>query len=190
DLAICRAFAYKVQTHTSDDAFKKIPYAFPSETPLPSLKKIRSRVATLSGIEPEIYHCCVNSCVCYVGAHESLEACPFCHERRYHQDRKPRKTFIYIPIIPRLRAFAINQQMAERMQYRDRFVTGKLPGEESSEPEVVKDVFDGEGYRGLLGEKVVVGDHTLPHTYFSDHRDVALGLSTDGFGPFKKRKHT
>ncbi|THU76277.1 hypothetical protein K435DRAFT_623497, partial [Dendrothele bispora CBS 962.96] len=189
DLRICRAFSYKLQTHTTDQAFKKIPHAFPSEPPLPSIKQIRSRVATLSGIEPEIYHCCINSCVCYVGAHESLDSCPFCHEPRYHGNGKPRKTFVYIPVIPRLQAFAMNHQVADKMQYRAHFVSGEL-GESSSEADVVKDVFDGEEYKKLSGDNVIVGERTLSHKYFSDHRDVALGLSTDGFGPFKRRKHT
>ncbi|THU75862.1 hypothetical protein K435DRAFT_813955 [Dendrothele bispora CBS 962.96] len=52
DLSICRAFSYKVQTHTTDRNFKKLPYAFPTETPLPSLKSIRSRVVTLLQTEP------------------------------------------------------------------------------------------------------------------------------------------
>jgi len=30
----------------------------------------------------------------------------------------------------------------------------------------------------------------LPHNYFLDQRDIALGFATDGFAPFKKRKHT
>ncbi|QRV84668.1 Transposase family tnp2 [Ceratobasidium sp. AG-Ba] len=30
----------------------------------------------------------------------------------------------------------------------------------------------------------------LPHRYFSSPTDIALGLSTDGFGPFKSRKQT
>jgi hypothetical protein len=35
-----------------------------------------------------------------------------------------------------------------------------------------------------------VGDERLPFWFFSDPRDIALGLSTDGFGPFKHRTKT
>ena len=52
------------------------------------------------------------------------------------------------------------------------------------------DIFDGLHYRSLLTERVVVGDRMLPHKYFSDHRDIALGFATDGFTPFKKQKQT
>jgi len=52
------------------------------------------------------------------------------------------------------------------------------------------DVFDSTQYRRLLGKQVVVNDQEMPYTYFSDPRDIALGLATDGFGPFKHRKST
>jgi hypothetical protein len=52
------------------------------------------------------------------------------------------------------------------------------------------DIFDGLHYRLLLEERVVTGDRTFPHNYFSDHRDIALGFATDGFAPFKRRKLT
>lgn len=42
DLAICRAFAYKVKSHTTDSDFKKLPFAFPSDPPLPKLDALRS----------------------------------------------------------------------------------------------------------------------------------------------------
>src|ERR1700742_4076384 len=35
-----------------------------------------------------------------------------------------------------------------------------------------------------------VADETLPFCHFSDNRNIALGLSTDGFGPFKRRNKT
>lgn len=76
DLALCRAFAYKLQTYTTDRAFEKLPYAFPSDPPLPRIDSLRSRVGFLAGFKPEIYHCCINSCCCYVGPHEDLDECP------------------------------------------------------------------------------------------------------------------
>jgi len=42
----------------------------------------------------------------------------------------------------------------------------------------------------LLGKHVVVGNQHLAHHYFSDHCDIALGFTTNGFAPFKKRKQT
>ncbi|KAF8830746.1 hypothetical protein HHX47_DHR2001130 [Lentinula edodes] len=186
DLAIWKAFAYKVQTHTTDRAFKKTHYAFPSDPPLPKLDEMRSRVAALSSVEPEVYHCCVNSCICYVGSHELRQKCPFCNESQYHPDGKPRKIFIYIPIIPRLQAFLMNQKIAQQMQYRHEYCNNS----DISSSRNINDVFDGDEYLKLQNEFVEVGNRKLSHRYFDDHRDIALGLSMDGFGPFKRCKHT
>jgi hypothetical protein len=68
------------------------------------------------------------------------------------------------------------------MQYRSEF---------THDPAVVKDVFDCTLYRSLISRFVapVVGA-ALGTKYFADPRDLALGLSTDGYAPFKKRKKT
>jgi hypothetical protein len=72
--------------------------------------------------------------------------------------------------------------MAEQMQYRahvHKHDLGKMT-----------DVFDGSHYRSLLGQRVQLNGKPLRHRFFDDHRDIALGLSTDGFSPFKKWKIT
>ncbi|KAK0433588.1 uncharacterized protein EV420DRAFT_1238407, partial [Desarmillaria tabescens] len=89
DHVICRAFAYKVSSHTTDKDFAKLPYAFPTNPPTPSLHKVRSRVVFLSGLTPEFYDCCPNSCCCYTGAYDKLKECPYCREKRYRADGKP-----------------------------------------------------------------------------------------------------
>ncbi|KAJ7206495.1 hypothetical protein GGX14DRAFT_698366 [Mycena pura] len=96
------AFSYKLQTNTTDSAFKKIPLAFPQNPPLPKFDALRARVNFLAGFKPQIYDCCPNSCLCYVGPHKDLDACSYCKELRWRANGKPRKKFTYIPIIPRL----------------------------------------------------------------------------------------
>ncbi|KAI0797111.1 hypothetical protein C8Q75DRAFT_802765 [Abortiporus biennis] len=147
DLNTLRAFALKIESHLSEKAFAKLPYAFP-KAGLSLWKSTHSFITQLSAIQPEVYECCIKSC-----------------------------KFIYLPIIPRLKAYLTNPKMAAAMQYH------------AKEHEYVKgeilDVMDGEVYRSLLGKKVEVdGGKKLSHTYFEDHRDIALGLSTDGFAPF------
>jgi hypothetical protein len=68
------------------------------------------------------------------------------------------------------------------MQYRGRVhqhISGKFT-----------DVFDGSHYRSLRGRHVQLNGKTFPHKYFEDHRDVALGLSADGFSTFESRKQS
>ncbi|KAI0673355.1 hypothetical protein C8Q78DRAFT_620317 [Trametes maxima] len=50
DKAILRAFAFAVQNNLNETTFQQIPAAFPTEQ-LPTLKKLRARVAFLSGID-------------------------------------------------------------------------------------------------------------------------------------------
>src|SRR5216684_7837824 len=86
--------------------------------------------------------------------------------------------FSYMPLIPRLCALMSNHTYATHLQYRaNEHAKNRRPG-------TIMDIFDGCHYHSLLG------DRTYPHNYFSDHHDIALGFTTDGFAPFKKQKHT
>ena len=67
------------------------------------------------------------------------------------------------------------------MRYRGDFV---------SDETIIKDIFDGENYKRLKEEYVTIGGVPQAHKYFSDNRDIALGLSLDGFCPFKRRNQT
>src|ERR1700685_2309034 len=66
----------------------------------------------------------------------------------------------------------------------------KYQAHEHHIPKKTTDVFDSAHYRGLLQSKVTIDGKEIPYNFFSDSRDIALGLSTDGFAPFKKRKQT
>jgi hypothetical protein len=57
-------------------------------------------------------------------------------------------------------------------------------------PGITMDIFNGHHYHLLLREHVVIEDQMYPHNYFSDHHDITLGFTTNGFTPFKKQKHT
>nr|GAT57216.1 predicted protein [Mycena chlorophos] len=181
DIAICRAFAYKVETNTTDSAFKKAQRAFPQTPPLPNLHNTRRCVDHLAGFKPQIYDCCVNSCLCYVGPHKDLIRCSYCNEIRYRTNGKPRKRFTYIPIIPRLLALLKNPVIAEKMRYRADF---------KQEADHVDDVFGGTHYANLRERLIHVNGKPLKRKYFADTRDIALGASMDGFAPFKRRKKT
>lgn len=182
DMSLLRAFALKVGSHMSDKTFAKLPYAFPHDN-VPTIDVTRSRAQFLSGFKPEKYHCCVNSCCCFVGPHEDLDECPYCDETRYHpKTKRPRKVFTYLPLIPRLTALYANAERSKEMRYR---AEGHehLPGRYT-------DIFDSDIYRRLLGRPVIIDEKEAQHTYFNDPHDLALGLATDGFGPFKHRKST
>ncbi|QRV85537.1 Transposase family Tnp2 protein [Ceratobasidium sp. AG-Ba] len=188
DKLLAQAFNYKVYTDITGKAFDLLPHAFP-QFHLPKPSEYDTRVAKLSGIKGTRIDCCINSCVAYTGPYRKSKDCPSCGEARYkikrHQGRPnqrvARRHFLYIPLIPRL----VNM-------YRDP-ATAKLLGYRADrEPraDTVSDIFDGSHYNKLRGRCVTVRGRPLDHQYFSSPTDIALGLSTDGFGPFRKDRQT
>jgi len=67
--------------------------------------------------------------------------------------------------------------MAKLMQYQSTHIHA---------PGVFTDIFDGEHYQQLRSTPITVHDKPVhpPTNYFEDDRDIALGLSTDGYGIF------
>ena len=183
DLNIIQAYNYKVDVNLGDRSFKKLPRAFPSPPigNLPSLTRIRRRIAFISGIEPVDYHCCIKSCCCFTGPFATQTTCPYCGETRYTDSGSPRKIFQYIPLAPRLRALYADPDTAKTLRYRHDY---------QPQPGVVADIFDGSHYKSLCGTNVTIEGESLGYKFFSQPTDIAIGLSTDGFGPFKRRKQT
>jgi len=180
DRKMCRLYAWKLATHTTDAGMDSLPRALGDE--LPSLYYMRERIRFLSGVEPQYYDCCVQSCCAFTGPNETLSHCPYCKEARWREDGKPRKIYVYIPLIPRLVGFAQNLHFVELMQYRARHSASYREGE-------MHDFFDRDHYRNLCKRFVHVGQ-SLAHKFFNDARDIALGASSDGFAPHRRRKST
>jgi hypothetical protein len=181
DHAILRAFTLKLKSHMTIKTFEMLPFAFPDAS-VSSFQTTSSRAAFLSGIQPVLHDCCPNSCLCLVGCYEGDQECHYCHTARYGPQGRARKKFAYVPLIPRLITLFKNRDITEKMKYRAHA--------HIHTPNAVNDIFDGDKYRLLLGKLVTVDGRQLHHNYFFDPRDIALGLSTDSFAPFRKRKQT
>ncbi|KAJ1310651.1 hypothetical protein OPQ81_009180 [Rhizoctonia solani] len=188
DMKAVRGFNYKVETNITARAYDKLPRAFPDELgDLPKNYVLRSRMARLSGIKGIRIDCCVNSCMAFTDPFDTLDYCQFCQEDRYRPCNDPdaprvaRKYFQYVPIIPRLINMYLHPNTAEELAYRSTY---------KHNPLLIHDIFDGTHYRRLLRSRVVVEGTTLRHNFFSLPTDLALGLSSDGFGPFKSRKQS
>lgn len=144
---------------------------------IPSLKITKAWVEFLAAYHPVAYDCCINSCICYVGPHEAKTHCLYCKEACKNSHGHPWKKFTYSLLIPCLAAFFKNLDMIKRMQYRGEFI---------SDPDIIKDLFDSENYQCLKEEYVTIGGVPQAHKFFSDGWDIVLGLSLDGFCPFKQ----
>ena len=135
NMSILQAYAFKVNEHLTDEAFAKIPFAFPNEH-VPMAKVCRSCLRFLSHLQPRRYGCC------FAGEHKDRTKCPYCGQDRYKVDRrgkkKPRKVFSYLPFIPHLVAMYSNAAKAIERQYHA-FEHVHMPGQ-------IMDVFDSHIY--------------------------------------------
>lgn len=180
ELKNIHAFNFKVDTCCTTSTYEKLAPSFEGLEDLPSPDRLQRLMVKLSGLQPIMFDCCVNSCCCFTGNLKDFHHCPFCRQPRFSAGH-PRKQFSYLPIIPRLQHLYASEATANRLDYRALFVPS-LDG--------FGDVFDGEHYRTLLSEFVTIMGEQQGHRFFSDSRDIALGLSTDGFCPFKRGQQT
>jgi Transposase family tnp2 len=74
-----------------------------------------------------------------------------------------------------------NSSYAKKIQYQSKH---------QNDPTKITDIFDGAHYHSLLETPVTIGDEELSMWFFSHPRDIALGFSTDGCGPFKWHNKT
>ncbi|KAJ7083126.1 hypothetical protein B0H15DRAFT_749862, partial [Mycena belliarum] len=167
-----RAFKLKLVSRMPRTAYNQMVYAFNHKMDLSSEWVMLHRIAILSCIEPVWYHCCIQSCAAFTGAFSDLAECPYCDEPRLSPTGKPRRMFCYLPLIPRLQGLFLNPKMIDRLLYRHNYT--HVPGS-------ISDVFDGEHYRNLRKQNVVVDGKTLPHKYFSGQFDICLGVCTDSY---------
>jgi Transposase family tnp2 len=133
----------------------------------PSLRRQSQRLAKLTGIEAQFIDCCRDSCIAFTGKYADATECPYCQQERFQDTdrKKPWKTALYIPLVPRL-----------RLQYRDAARAEVLTGyrqslEQSGSTNEVQDFFDGRLFRDF---------HLRELDLFKDPHDVALHLSLDG----------
>ena len=70
--------------------------------------------------------------------------------------------------------------MIARLSYRHNYVHHE---------ECIRDTFDGLHYRKLLRKNVTIDGVERPYKYFSDKRDIALGLCIDGYLLYKQRRN-
>lgn len=155
-------------------------YAFRHKLQISSHYVIAHRLAVLSGVLPIWIDCCRNSCLAYTGDYKDEEQCPVCSEARFKTNtQQPRRTFCYIPFIPRLQNFFANPKTVQELLYRHKYRPSKI---------TISDVFDAEHYRELRKKRVTVDGEELPHMYFSGKHDIAFSVCLDGYLLYKRRR--
>ena len=179
DLDNILAFKLRMVSNMPRKAFDQMRFAFKHKLNIHSLYVITHRIAILSGIEPQWYDCCVNSCIAYTGDYAELDECPDCSESRRNIRNEPRRLFCYIPLIPRLQDFFANEKSLNELLYR--FLYSLNGGS-------ISDVFDSEHYRNLRKTRVTVDGRKLPHRYFEGKHDIAFSTCLDSYLLYKRRR--
>jgi hypothetical protein len=77
-----------------------------------------------------------------------------------------------------------DRSIAKQLGYQHRYTNS------SDSDKIIRDIFDSSIYRDLLEKQVVVDGKIQGHKYFSDPRDIALGISLDGVTYFSRRQHS
>ncbi|CAE6417428.1 unnamed protein product, partial [Rhizoctonia solani] len=178
DRTVLQFLATRLRTHFSRQTYNDLRHGACAELKIPSEFVAWRRLRILSDLESRSYDCCVNSCVCFLGRYRNLTSCPYCKEARLNSAGSPRRRFRYSPLIPQLRALFQDPEMAEKLGYRVLCDTVR-------ENRVIQDVFDAEHYLKL---RETLLDPEGDYHFFDDPRDIALGVSTDGFTLFKRRR--
>ncbi|QRV73327.1 Transposase family tnp2 [Ceratobasidium sp. AG-Ba] len=167
--------------HISVRNYERIRYSFRDKVFLMTLQRLGTRIARLSGIKPEIYHCCVKVCHAFTGGFADEERCSTCREPRYDKLGRPRQVFQYIPTIGRFLAMFNNPEFVKKLEYRYNYVQHEGR---------INDFFDSQLYKKLCQQNIVVEGEDLGVKYFSGKYDIATTLLADGVQIFKQETAT
>ncbi|QRW06030.1 Transposase family Tnp2 protein [Ceratobasidium sp. AG-Ba] len=178
DKVTLRFLATRLRTHFSRQTYNELRYGPCESLNIPSEFIAYRRLAILAGFGTRAYDCCVNSCCCFLGKHQHCDVCPYCAEPRYSPTGRPRRSFHYTPLIPQLQALFRSPRVVQKLMYRSKV-------EENPDPGMTQDVYDGEHYRTLRNTQLYPD---AEYKILDNPEDLALGLSTDGFTLFKRRR--
>ena len=110
--------ALKIRNQLTQNTFKGVQKLTRGHMTIGSEYVAGQVLERMSELSIQIYDCCVNSCICFMGEFESLTACPLCGELRHDKQNKAWNRFRYIPIIPRLQAMFWDQDTIDLLDYR------------------------------------------------------------------------
>ena len=142
-----------VDTMTRSQALDTLLWGKENKVDVPSYWGITKSLQDATQIKPQWYECCINSCMAYTGDFADLTECTQklkgtshdCKEPHYfskldsHGNLKPRKRFLYIPIISRLKAQSESNQSEIMTTYRASF-------NNRNDSDMWRGVFDGDLY--------------------------------------------
>ncbi len=113
------------------------------------------------------FDACPNDCILFRGDFAELTECPMCESSRYKRGTIPNKTFIYMPLGPRLERIFSTSNLAKIVQAHGYSYS---PSSHQS-----YDIHDSPSWKEAYGTNGI---------FAGDKRGIALALCTDGVNPF------
>lgn len=145
-----------------------------------SFNKTKAMIKDL-GLDYKKIHACPNDCMLYWREHKNDDSCRFCKVSRWKEFPKvncefeqpknvhkvPAKILRHFPLIPRLQRLFMCSKTAESMRWHE---------EERSKDGKLRHPADGQAWKDFDG---------LHPDFVFEPRNVRLGLTSDGFNPFR-----
>ena len=143
---------------------------------MPRSEYVASKKLKMMGLAYNAIHCCPNNCMLFRGeADKDLDQCRICDAPRYKKfgdSRVPMKVLRHFPLIPRLqRMFQTPVQAALQTHHWE------------------NRSLDGLQRQASDSRQWALVDSTYPD-FAEEHRNVRLGLATDGVNPFSIKRST
>nr|GAT46989.1 predicted protein [Mycena chlorophos] len=174
-----RAILLKVYGNVPRAKFNMMRGAFVHKMIIDSEYVILRQLSLLVGSCAVWYDCCINTCMAYTGPDTEADDCRYCHEARFKRNGKPRRTWCYFRLIPRLQALFQDPEIVKLLRYR--YTYQSFPG-------FLNDFFGGRVYERMRNTPVVVDGQQLPYCYFSGKNDIALSFASDSFLIYESRR--
>lgn len=158
-------------TRNFNDVFHRVQEQLGADSiaSIMSHHQLTEKLTKLTSLKHIRISCCVKSCCAFFGPYRDLTECPYCKEpksqvRSEGQQDSPQCTWDIISLIKRLRIQYADPLRARTMQML----------EVGQHGDSVQDIWDGNFIKQLKDEG-----------FFSDKRDLALGVSMDGIQMFQ-----
>ncbi|XP_019224269.1 PREDICTED: uncharacterized protein LOC109205956 [Nicotiana attenuata] len=156
------------------DLLELIKESFPFAQVPESFNKARNMITDL-GLHYEKIHACPNDCMLFWKENANAENCSICGSSRWKSggpltkasSKIPAKVLRYFPLKPRLQRIFMCPETAAAMRWH----TNERPNDGN-----IRHPADGEAWKAF---------DSLHPDFSRDARNVRLGLSSDGFNPFR-----
>lgn len=129
-----------------------------------------------TGIRFVEYDCCINSCMSY-GPFPERTTCTHCGEDRYNENGRSRASYLYIPIIHRLKLQYASPKRAQKLTEYRASVESR-GGDSTNTDDLHEDFWNGQLYCDQKEQGL-----------YSQDTDLGFFFSTDGVRIFKTRSN-